>query len=281
MIKYSEAKMKEITHKDYLKFLKQNKDTIAELKLGEHKPKQLEPMGFKLEASTIWPIGKEEWATHALNKEFRVNWDPEIARNVILRYSEVGNTVLDPFVGTGTTLIECKLLKRDGVGVDISKEPIMLSRDRLNFDFDSLVQKTFVGDARKLDRIDDETIDLIATHPPFFKFMFSEEKTKDLADIKTIKEFIAEMKNVAKELFRVLKPGKHCAVLMGDAKHNNKHYPVAYNVMQMFLDSGFELAEDVIKIQKGSDITKEMQEMSEKRNSLFLIHEHLFIFKKP
>lgn len=41
-------------------------------------------------------------------------------RNLILRYSNPGEWVLDQFMGSGTTLVEAKLLNRNAVGVDIN-----------------------------------------------------------------------------------------------------------------------------------------------------------------
>ena len=61
-----------------------------------------------------------------------------MVRNILLRYSEKGDLVLDQMVGSGTTLVECKLLGRNGIGIDINKNCIMLTRDRLNFRYTTL-----------------------------------------------------------------------------------------------------------------------------------------------
>ena len=57
------------------------------------------------------------------------------------------------------------------------------------------------------------------------------------------------MQKTAKELCRVLKPGKYCAILIGDTRHNKMYIPLAYKVMQAFLNTGFQLKEDIIKRQ--------------------------------
>jgi DNA modification methylase len=76
--------------------------------------------------------------------------------------------------GSGTTLVECKLTGRDGIGVDINENSIMLTRDRLNFGYETIdnsipktTQKTYIGDARNLNEIKTSSVDLIATHPPY------------------------------------------------------------------------------------------------------------------
>ena len=55
------------------------------------------------------------------------------------------------------------------------------------------------------------------------------------------------MEKVAKEFFRALKPEKFCAILMGDTRRNKIYQPLAYKVMNKFLNVGFLLKEDIIK----------------------------------
>ncbi len=55
----------------------------------------------------------------------------ELPRRCIRMFSYVGDTVLDPFLGSGTTLVACAQNKRKGIGVDISAEYCQLARDRV------------------------------------------------------------------------------------------------------------------------------------------------------
>ena len=81
------------------------------------------------------------------------------------------------------------------------------------------------GDARKLDFIPDESIDLVCTHPPYANIIkYSEDIPEDLSLLK-VKDFLKEMKKVALESFRVLKQGKFCAVLMGDTRQKGHMVP--------------------------------------------------------
>src|SRR6266545_8290378 len=58
------------------------------------------------------------YATHALHA-FAAKCPPPLVRWGIERYSEPGETVLDPMMGSGTTLVEARLLSRHGIGIDI------------------------------------------------------------------------------------------------------------------------------------------------------------------
>ena len=88
------------------------------------------------------------------------------------------------------------------------------------------------------------------------------------------------MEKVAKEFYRVLKPGKFCAILMGDTRRNKMYQPLAYKVMDRFLKSGLLLKEDIIKCQFNCKATSFWVEKSKASNFLLIMHEHLFVFQK-
>jgi DNA modification methylase len=278
--------MKEITEKEYKEFLKNhNSVTIENVQVllpKEQKIESFEPENFKLETTTVWSFPERgDWATHKGN--YRANWSPYIPRNLILRYTNENDLVLDQMVGSGTTLIECKLLNRKGIGIDINPDAIMVTRNRLDFKYKYEPEiKTYVGDARNLNLIPNETIDLIATHPPYANIIkFTNNKIEgDLSKVKNIDEFIKEMEKVAKECFRVLKPGKHCAILIGDTRKRKHFVPISSRILEIFLKTDFILREDVIKIQWKMKSTRERWRGS-KYDFLLLAHEHLFIFRKP
>ncbi len=154
-------------------------------------------------------------------------------------------------------LVECKLLGRRAVGIDINPDAVMVARNRLDFSYAPLDAdyvapqiKTYVGDARSLDAIENESIDLIATHPPYASIIpYSHDREGDLSSVHSIAEFAEEMKKVAGECMRVLKPGKHCAILIGDTRRNKHFVPITPRVLLSFLEAGFILREDIIKLQ--------------------------------
>lgn len=286
--------MREIKDSDYKQFLEKHKKIVieeTELEIGGNKEiKTLQPEDFELEVTTVWSFPKRgNWATHYLNAKYRGNWAPQVARNLILRYSNEGDTVLDAFSGSGTTLIETKLTKRRGIGVDINEEALMLTRDRLNFSSLNngfLEQKTYLGDARKLDFINDGTVDLIATHPPYANIISytknsNNKREGDLSKVRSVNEFCDEMKMVAKEFYRVLKPNKYCAILMGDTRRHKHQVPISFRVMQAFLEAGFILKESIVKVQHNTKTAPLWAKKSVENNFLLLMHEHLFVFRKP
>ncbi len=244
------------------------------------KKQLLEPEEFELETNTIWSFKKRgNWATH--DGKYRGNWSPFVPRNIILRYSKQGDLILDPFIGSGTTLVEAKLLGRNAIGIDINPSAIELTKKHLQFKCGNpgkiAVRK---GDARNLNGILDESIDLIAAHPPYADIIqYSKDIEGDLSHFK-IKDFLLEIKKVADSCFRVLKKDKFCAILIGDTRKKGCVIPLGFQVMQQFLNAGFTLKEIIIKEQHNCKATGYWKTNSIKYNFLLLAHEYLFVFKK-
>jgi len=222
------------------------------------------PRNFKLETSTVWNFKQRgNWATH--RNCYRGSWPPYIPRNVILRYSEPGDTVLDYFVGGGTTAIEAKLLSRRCIARDINPGAVNLTLENLSF---SVPRTLFgegslpiyepdvaVGNARTLSDIPDNSIDLICAHPPYANIIkYSDGIPDDLSQL-SAQEFLEQMKLVAQESLRVLKPGKKCAILIGDARKSKRVVPLGFQVIQLFLNTGFALQELAIKRQHNCKTT--------------------------
>jgi len=266
---------------------------ISTLRVSK-KIKTLYPKDFKEEQTTIWSFKQRgDWATHS--GEYRGNWSPYIPRNVILKYSKPGELVLDYFCGAGTTAVECKLLGRRCIALDINDKAIELAKK--NLDFNTLLQQlTFnderkhpqilepellVGDARDLSFLQNNSIDLICAHPPYANILYyTDVKEGDLSFF-DIDEFLKEMAKVAKESFRVLKPGRQCAILIGDTRRKKHVIPLGFKLINVYLDAGFKLRELVIKRQHNCKTTGFWYANSIKYNFLLLAHEYLPIFEKP
>jgi len=244
------------------------------------KTEKWEPDNFELETNTVWSFpSRGDWATH--NAKYRGNWSPYIPRNLILRYSNEQDIILDQFVGSGTTLIEAKLLNRNAIGVDINPESIELAKQQTDFEFENGGKiRLYNGDARELHFIPDEYVDFICTHPPYANIIqYSDDICGDLSHLK-VPDFLNQMEMVASESYRVLKTGKFCAVLMGDTRQKGHIIPMSFEVMKIFKKVGFKTKEIIIKEQHNCRATGYWKTNSIKYNFLLIAHEYLFVFKK-
>jgi DNA modification methylase len=258
---------------------------VERLNLKDKEMKKFYPEGFNEEQTTVWSFKQRgSWATHS--GDYRGNWSPYIPRNIILKYSKPGELVLDYFCGGGTTAVECKLLGRKCIALDINDKTIELARKNVGFQIESQQFEVYepelkVGDARDLSFLKDNSIDLICAHPPYSNIIhYTDSKEGDLSFL-DIEDFLKEMSKVARESFRVLSPGRQCAILIGDTRRKKHVIPLGFKLIDVYLNAGFKLKELVIKRQHNCKTTGFWYTNSIKYNFLLLAHEYLPIFEKP
>lgn len=198
---------------------------------------------------------------------------------MILRYSKPEDWILDQFLGSGTTLVEAKLLNRNAIGVDINPQSISLSEANLNFECETQ-SKIFVrnGDATELSFIKDNKIDFICTHPPYANIIKYSSNIKGDISLLDEQEFFDALNKVARESYRVLKKGKCCAVMIGDKRLRGNVVPLGFQLLHCFLDAGFKTKEIIIKEQHNCKSTDKWINVDKK--FLMLAHEYIFIFYK-
>jgi tRNA G10 N-methylase Trm11 len=219
--------------------------------------KRLYPKDFSEEQTSVWSFKQ------------RGNWSPFIPRNIILKYSKPDELVLDYFCGAGTTAVEAKLLGRKCIAFDINDKAIELAKENINFNIEPQKllfhdEKRYtkfyepelkVGDARDLSFLKDNSIDLICSHPPYANIIhYTDSKEGDLSFL-DVADFLNEMYKVAKESFRVLKPGRQCAILIGDTRRKKHVIPLGFKLINVYLNAGFKLRELVIKRQHNCKTT--------------------------
>ncbi len=237
------------------------------------------PKNFKLENTSIWSFKERgNWATH--KGDYRGNCPPQVPRNLILKYTREEDIVLDPFCGSGTSMIECKLLNRKGIGIDVNVESLKLAKDRLNFEYNTTYEpKLIKADSTNLQRIiPNGKIDFIFAHPPYADIIkYSKDIKEDISRL-NLQEFLNQMSLFSKECFRILKKGKICSVLIGDIRKNKNVIPLGFYIMNIFIQAGFILKEIIIKEQHNCKMT----EYWENKNMDFylLAHEYVFVLKK-
>jgi len=169
------------------------------------------------------------------------------------------------------------------LALDINPNALELTKNALDFESEFTPKiKLELNDSRELSMLKNESIDFILNHPPYADIINYSEKqiSADLSNIHDLEKFCDEMEKVASELFRVLKPNKYCAILIGDTRRQKMYQPLAFMVMQRFLKVGFILKEDIIKHQHNCKATGFWVKKSKEANFLLIMHEHLFVFQK-
>jgi DNA modification methylase len=97
------------------------------------------------------------------------------------------------------------------------------------------------GDAQNMKELKDNSIHLVVTSPPYFNAPF------DYPDLfKSYEEFLKLIRNVARELKRVLDKGRIAAFVVDDTLINGKKYPVVADITKIFIEEGFKYRERIV-----------------------------------
>lgn len=103
--------------------------------------------------------------------------------------------------------------------------------------------KIVFGDAQNMKELKDHSVHLVVTSPPYFNAPF------DYPDLfESYEQFLGIMRNVAKELKRVLDEGRIAALVTDDTLINGKKYPVVADIIKIFIDEGFKYRDRIIWI---------------------------------
>jgi DNA modification methylase len=170
-----------------------------------------------------------------------------------------GETILDPFSGSGSTIVEVERLGKTGIGIELSPEYAKMGRKRLaDISSDlfakshkprSVIHEASVADITKL--IEPESIDLCITSPPYWDIL-NQRRTADYKDVRhygnldgdlgTIadyEEFLDSLKTVFADVLTVLKPGAYCCVVLMDLRKKNRFFPLHSDFAARMTEVGF------------------------------------------
>lgn len=139
-----------------------------------------------------------------------------IIYNLIYRYTEPGDLVLDPMAGSGTTIDVCIEEKRRVIAFDVSPTRIDIKE----------------GDARNLP-IPDESVDMIFIDSPYGDNIRYNDSPNNIGNISaTDEKFYDELEKVMKECYRVLKNEKYLGWLIGDQWAKGIFIPVGFKIYE-------------------------------------------------
>ena len=124
---------------------------------------------WTLSSRSVWnDVSSARKGKHLLHG---ATFPEKLAERVILMYSKEGDCVLDPFVGTGTTVISAIKNNRFGFGIELSDKYYNIASVEVANTVNLLVPniyKIMQGDCEVvIDEIPDESIQLTFTSPPY------------------------------------------------------------------------------------------------------------------
>ena len=167
---------------------------------------------------------------------------PHVVENLVLLYTDEGDIVYDPMMGTGTTLYIGHRLNRDVRGSDLNSARVRLFEERWRNYVGGKMPSAVPASAEEIPMEDNSVQLLIMSFPWFDSWTFGETKTDaSMENRKSFDEFLEQAKKVYVECGRVVKPGGYIANILGNAYHKGVFYPVCMRMPQVMLDAGLEL----------------------------------------
>ena len=192
-----------------------------------------------------------------------------LARRVIEQFTHKGQLVLDPFVGSGTSLLAAQDSNRNAVGFDLSHDYINLSRDRVSQQ--NLIQPSrqlaVKDDARNIHRyLSEDSLSLIVTSPPYANLLNRKRKNKsrrnrnneqlgkveqysqDPRDLGTMDllTYTENMGAIFESLLPLLRTKAHCVINVPDMWWENERITIHVALIEELRRRGYELRNTII-----------------------------------
>lgn len=239
---------------------------------------------------SLWIIPNRD-NSGAHDGHYHGNFVPQIAHQLLTRYTKTGDFVLDTFAGSGTTLIEAQRMRRNSIGIELQPDVAMEAIGRIHSEqVEGIIADTFVDDSRTFDtdRILDtykiKNVQFILYHPPYWDIIKFSPLENDLSNSQTLESFIDNFRQVVNNTSKILEKGRYCAVVIGDKYANSQLVPLGFYCMQAMQQEGLTLKATVVKNfeeTKGKANQKALWKQRALQNGLYLFkHEYIFIFKK-
>ncbi len=220
----------------------------------------------RLEATTLWDFPRQSYGKVPKGDNKYPGVTPAlIIWNLVWRYSDPGDLVVDPMCGSGTTIDVCREEGRRAIGYDIKPtRPDIIPND-----------------ARKIP-LPDNNVDLVFVDSPYGDNIRYNDHSDCIGKISSETEvFYDELEKVIKECHRILKKGKTLGWLIGDQWVKDKFTPVGFRLYGR-LDKYFETLDIICVTRRGQSSNTSLWYNRARRYNFYLRgFKYLFIMRKP
>ena len=251
-----------------------------------------------IETDSLWIIDKRD-NSGKHDGFYHGNFVPQIPRQLIKRYTKKNDTVLDAFLGSGTTAYECETLGRNFVGIDIKQEMVdyvnekladksLLEQPNHNFAYcltgDSSSKITYTKVKKLLQKEGKDNVQLVILHPPYFDILKFSDKKEDLSNAKDLNEFIKIFGKVVENCVNILENNRYLAIVIGDKYSGGEWIPLGFYCMQEAQKQGLKLKSIIVKNMDGNRAKQGKNDIWRYRalTSDYYIfkHEYILVLKK-
>ncbi|HZN11007.1 MAG TPA: site-specific DNA-methyltransferase [Blastocatellia bacterium] len=245
---------------------------------------------------SLWLIPERDRSGEHL-ADYHGNFVPQIPRQAMRRFTRPGEIVLDPFLGSGTTLIECRRLGRHGVGVELRPELARIARARVAREANPHQVTTRVVNADSSDRgrapgriaralaaAGRERAQLAILHPPYHSIIKFSDGARDLSNCPSVEAFRARFGEVVEVVTPLLDDGRYLALVIGDMYAGGEWVPLGFHCMEEVRRRGYRLKSIVVKDMQGNRAKRNLERIWRYRalaGGFYIFkHEYVMFFRK-
>ena len=202
-------------------------------------------------------------------KQHPATFSEEDAGRLVRLFTKKGQSVVDPFIGTGSTAIACAVEERTCTGFDLYEQWVQLANERVNEVYSPYPIQIEAKDALlAMRQMDTESQDFILTSPPYWGILlktdhkairerasdglatdYGDNEEYDLGRINSYEGFLDALTEHFKEWIRVLKHRAYAAVIVSDFRHQRRYYPFHAHIGERLEKVGMTLQGMVIIVQ--------------------------------